>query len=105
MANPDHTPQPIEGEGHVLEAAALLAAYLLIGLICLAVCAWVMFSGQFFTMDGLLVIAISLTGGAFFLGIFAWSVHKGEVREILNQFRSGRKASGAHGESSGEGNT
>jgi ascorbate-specific PTS system EIIC-type component UlaA len=86
----------------MLQAALLLAVCLLIGLISLAICAWVVISGPLFTMDGLLMIAISLTVGAFFMGNFAWSVHTGEVRETLNQLRS-RKESGAQGGSSGEG--
>jgi hypothetical protein len=86
----------------MLQAALLSAVCLLIGLISLAICAWVVISGQWFTMDGLLMIAISLTVGVFFAGNFVWSVHTGEVREILNELRS-RRESGAQGGSSGEG--
>ena len=87
----------------MLQAAVLLAVCLLIGLVALALCAWVVISGRLFSMDGLLMIAISLTVGAFFMGNFAWSVHKGEAREILNRLRSRRKESGVPGESSGVG--
>ena len=87
----------------MLQAAVLLAVCLLIGFIALAICAWVVISGQLFTMDGLSIIAISLTVGAFFVGGFVWSVHTGEVREILNQLRSGKKESAAMSDSAGEG--
>lgn len=87
----------------MLQAAVLMAACLLIGFIALAICAWVAVSGRLFTMDGLLMVAISLTVAAFFVGNFAWSVHEGEVREILDQLRSGKKESGATSDSAGEG--
>ncbi len=75
----------------MVQAAVLLAACLLIGLTSLAICAWVVISGQLFTIDGLLIAALSLTAAAFFLGDFAWSVHTGEVREILNALRTQAK--------------
>ena len=87
----------------MLQAAVLLAVCLLIGLISLAISAWVTISGQLFTMDGLLLVATSLAGGALFLGNLAWSIHTGEVREILNRLRSGRREPRAQDESSGEG--
>jgi ascorbate-specific PTS system EIIC-type component UlaA len=101
MANHDEAIQTTRGEGHMLQAAILLAVCLLIGLIALAICAWVAISGRLFTMDGLLMVAISLTSAAFFVGNFAWSLHTGEVREILNQLRSGE--SGAASDSTGKG--
>jgi hypothetical protein len=85
----------------MLQAAILLAVCLLIGLIAIAICAWVAISGRLFTMGGLLIVAISLTVAAFFVGNLAWSLHTGEVREILNQLRSGEP--GATSDSAGEG--
>lgn len=90
MTNHDDAIQTTRGEGHMIQAAILLAVCLLIGLIALAICAWVAISGRLFTMDGLLMVAISLTVAAFFVGNFAWSLHTGEVREILNQLRAGK---------------
>jgi hypothetical protein len=87
----------------MLQAAVLLAACLLIGFIALAICAWVAVSGRLLTMDGLLIVAISLAAAAFFVGNFAWSFHTGEVREILSQLRNKREESGAVGDSAGEG--
>jgi cation transport ATPase len=103
MANHDDAIQTTRGEGHMLQAAILLAVCLLIGFIALAICAWVAVSGRLFTMDGLLMVAISLTAAAFFVGNFAWSLHTGEVREILSQLRSGKEESGTEGHSAGEG--
>jgi hypothetical protein len=103
MANHDDALQSTRGEGHMLQAAVLLAVCLLIGFIAMAICAWVVISGQLFTMDGLLIIALSLTVAAFFVGNFAWSLYTGEVREILNQLRNGKKESTAEGGSTSEG--
>ena len=75
----------------MLQSVLLLAFCLFIGLVSLAVCIWVVVSGQFLTMDGLLLVAIALTIGGFFMGNFAWSVHTGEVREVLNHLRGGSK--------------
>jgi cation transport ATPase len=94
MANHDDAIQTTRGEGHMLQAAILLAVCLLIGFIALAVCAWVAVSGRLFTMDGLLIVAISLAAAAFFVGNFAWSLHTGEVHDILNQLRNGTKKTG-----------
>ena len=94
MANHDEAVQTMRGEGHMLQAGILLAVCLLIGFIALAVCVWVAISGQLFTMDGLLIIAISLTVAAFFVGNFAWSVYTGEAREIFHHVRGGSNKPG-----------
>jgi ascorbate-specific PTS system EIIC-type component UlaA len=80
----------------MLQAAILLAVCLLIGFIALAICAWVAITGRLFTIDGLLIVAISLAVAAFFVGNFAWSLHTGEVREILNQLCSRESATEAN---------
>ena len=75
----------------MLQSVLLLAFCLLMGLVSLAVCVWVALGGQLFSLDGLLLVAISLSIGGFFMGNFAWSVFTGEVREILISLRSGSK--------------
>ena len=79
----------------MLQSVLLLAFCLFMGLVSLAVCIWVVVSGQLFTLDGLLLVAISLTIGGFFMGNFAWSVYTGEVRDILNSLRSHSKKTDA----------
>lgn len=86
----------------MLQAAILLAICLLVGLIALGICAWVAVSGRLFTMDGLLMVAISLAAATFFVGNFAWSLRTGEVREILSQLRGPKKQPGAASDSAGE---
>ena len=75
----------------MLQSVLLLAFCLFMGLVSLAVCIWVALTGQLFTLDGLLLVAISLTIGGFFMGNVAWSVYTGEAREILNNLRSQSK--------------
>ncbi len=75
----------------MLQSVLLLAFCLFMGLASLAACVWVALTGQLFTLDGLLLVAISLTIGGFFMGNFAWSVYTGEVRDILNSLRSRSK--------------
>lgn len=75
----------------MLQSVLLLAFCLFMGLLSLAVCIWVALTGQLFTLDGLLLVAISLTIGGFFMGNFAWSVYSGELREVLNDLRGGSK--------------
>ena len=75
----------------MLESALLLAFCLLVGLASLVITIWIVISGRLFTMDGLLLVTITLTIGGLFMGNFAWSVYTGEVREVLNQLRSRSK--------------
>ena len=77
----------------MLQSVFLLASCLFMGLISLAVCVWVALTGQLFTLDSLLLVAISLTMGGFFMGNLAWSIYTGEAREILNNLRSPSKKS------------
>ncbi|MBI4165309.1 MAG: hypothetical protein HY508_06190 [Acidobacteria bacterium] len=66
---------------------------LLIGLVALGVCAWVVATGQLFTLDGLDLIAISLGVAIFFVAQTAWAVYTGEFRELLEKLRSKSEAS------------
>src|SRR3989304_6106102 len=72
----------------MLQSILVYTFCLLVGVVALAVCAWVAATGQLFTMDGLLLIAISLTLAAFFVGNGIWAVHSGEVSELLRRLRS-----------------
>jgi hypothetical protein len=72
----------------MLQAILIHAFCLLMGLGALAVCAWVVATGQLLTLDGLLMVALSLTIAAFFVGNTAWAVHTGEIRELLRQLRA-----------------
>ncbi len=74
----------------MLQDTVVLLICLLFGLTCLAVTAWTLISGQLLTLDGLMLTAISFLLGGLFLANFAWSVHTGEVGEILNYFREKR---------------
>ncbi|MFB3921326.1 MAG: hypothetical protein ACE145_06360 [Terriglobia bacterium] len=75
----------------MLQAILLLAFCLLTGLASLTLTVWMIFSGRLLSMDGLTLVAIIMTIGAFFMGNFAWSVHTGEVRAVWNHLRSGSK--------------
>jgi len=75
----------------ILQSVLLLAFCLFMGLLSLAVCIWVALTGQLFTLDGLLLVAISLSVGGLFMGNLAWSVYTGEAKEILNNLRSPSK--------------
>ncbi len=71
----------------MLQSVLLLAFCLFMGLLSLAVCIWVALTGQLFTLDGLLLVAISLSIGGLFMGNLAWSILTGEAKEILNNLR------------------
>lgn len=65
---------------------------LLVGLAAVGVCAWVVATGQLFTLDGLLLIAVSGAIATFFAGNTAWAIYTGELRELLAQMRSKSEA-------------
>lgn len=73
----------------MVDAVLVLLFCLLMGLAALIVCVWVVLSGQLATLDGLLLIFISLLLGGLFMLNLAWSVRTGEVREVLNHYRKG----------------
>ena len=75
----------------MLQSAIILLVCFLLGMAGLAVCAWVVVTGQLFTLDGLLLVSVSLLLSGLFVGNVAWSVHNGEVRAVLNQLRESRQ--------------
>lgn len=75
----------------MLQSAIILLVCLLLGVAGLAVCAWVAVTGQLFTLDGLLLVQISLLLSGLFVGNFAWSVRTGEVQAVLNYLRKTRQ--------------
>lgn len=88
--------------GKMLQAALLLTFCLLMALVALGACAWVAATGQLFTMDGLLLVAISLSLGGAFFAMFLYSWRAGEVRAILNELRRSPKRSGGGGSQQGD---
>ena len=85
-----------------------LVAYafsLLVALAGLAACAWAIVTGQALTLDGLLVMAISLTVGTIFAANVAWAWHAGEVREVLQKLRHRSADAKPQATSSSGGNT
>ena len=72
---------------HLLAILAHLFC-LWVGLAAMSVCAWVVATGQLFTLDGLGLVAISLAVATFFAAHTAWAIYKGELRELIAQLRS-----------------
>ena len=67
----------------MLETLLLLAAYLVLGLACMAVAGWAVITGQFLDIDGLFLALVSASiGGVFLLG-FALAVWRGDFTEAL----------------------
>ncbi len=77
----------------MLDSALMLLFCLLMGLAGLATSAWVVYSGGYATLDGILLILIGITLGGIFLLNLAWSFHNGEVQEVLKSLRKGSKLS------------
>ena len=71
----------------LLQELLLLGFCVLIGLVALAVCVYVAAIGSLFTLDGLLLIVISLTIGGLFMLIVGWSAYTGELQALLNELR------------------
>lgn len=69
----------------MLESLLLLAFCLIAGLIAVAVCGYLLVSGQLFSLDGLLLALISLTMGGIFVLNVGWSVYTGELKQMLEQ--------------------
>lgn len=78
---------------------------LLVGLAGLAACAWVIVTGQAFTLDGILVMAISLTVGTIFGASVAWAWHVGELGAAMQKLRHRSAEGKTQGASGSEGNT
>ncbi len=71
----------------MLETLLLFGFCLLVGFLSLAVCAYLVVTGQVLTLDGLVLAIISLTiGGVFVLNV-VWSVYTGELRRRLDHVR------------------
>jgi len=66
--------------------AALLAFCGVIALGGLAIAAWVVGAGNLLTLDGILLVLISLVFVAVFGGMVAWSIRNGDVQAILRRF-------------------
>ena len=74
------------------EAIILLLIYLVVGLAGLAVAGWGVAAGQFFTMDGLFLVLVSLTLAVVFLTAFALGVRSGEFGEVLGRLRRPKRS-------------
>jgi len=87
-----------------LDTVILLAFCCLVGLASLAIFIWVITTRELFTLDNLSLVLIDLTLGAMFMANVAWSVHTGEVRQILGFYRGKfkRKPAPAQGPESPE---
>lgn len=75
----------------MVETVIELAIYLVVGLGALAVAGWNVATGQFLTMDGLLLTLICLSGAAVFLGAFALAFRKGEFGDLFGRKRNGQQ--------------
>lgn len=67
----------------MLESLLLLAFCLVVGLISMAVCGYLVVSGQFLTLDGLSLSLICATIGGLFVLMVVWSFYTGELKQIL----------------------
>lgn len=76
----------------MIDSLLSLLFCLLVGIAGLATSAWVVYSRGYDTLDGILLILISLTLGGIFLLDLAWSLRNGEVREILSSLRKAPKS-------------
>lgn len=79
----------------MLDTVILLVFCCLVGLISFGVFIWLVTTRNLFTLDNLSLALIDLTLGAIFMANLAWSLHKGEVRQILDFYRKksgGRRA-------------
>lgn len=71
----------------MLETILLLVICLIVGLIALAVCAYLAMSGLLFSVGGLFFALISLTIGGIFILNVVWSIYTGELKQILEHSR------------------
>lgn len=69
----------------MLETLLLIGFCLLVGLLSLAVCAYLAATHLLFTLDGIVLAIISLTiGGVFVLNV-GWSVYTGELKRLMGR--------------------
>jgi hypothetical protein len=69
----------------MLETLLLLGFCLLVGLLSLAVCAYLAATHLLFTLDGIVLAIISLTIGGIFVLNVGWSVYTGELKRLMAQ--------------------
>jgi len=91
--------------GARLQTILLHAFCLLVGFMALPICAWVVATGQLFTLDGLLMVAISLTVGGIFVGNTAWAIRNGEMSELFQNLRYRSARAEPPGDSAGRDQT
>ncbi len=72
----------------LLLAALTHVFCLLAALVALGVTGWVIATQQLFTLDGLLLVAVSGAIATFFVGNTAWAAYTGELRELVAGLRS-----------------
>ena len=56
---------------------------LLIGATAVGVTAWVVVTGQLFTIDGLGLVFVALVSASFFVAHTAWAAYSGELRDLV----------------------
>jgi hypothetical protein len=61
-----------------------------LGIICLAVAAWIVVSGRIVDLDGIALAIIVLTIGGFFLFDVFWSYRTGELGQTLDGWRKSK---------------
>ena len=74
------------------ETIILLAIYLVLGLVCLAVAGWGVVTGQFLDLDGLFLVLVCLSLAVVFLTAFALAVRRGEFAVVLKRLRRPKAA-------------
>ncbi len=74
-----------------MDALALVFS-LLVGAFSFVVAIWALVTHRF-SLDGLLLVLLSLLFAAVFGGNFAWAVYRGEARAIFKAFLDRRKGS------------
>ncbi len=79
----------------MLGSVLILLFCLVTGVLGLAVSAWVVFSGQLLTLDGLMLLFISLLLGGLLTLNFALALRSGEVRELRDRLRRRSTGTGA----------
>jgi hypothetical protein len=100
-----HGPQEItlgKEQTSMFESILLLAFCLIVGLIAVAVCGYLVASGQFLTLDGLSLALICAAIGGFFVLMVVWSFYTGELKQILEHMRKKPTSSEPSDKSAGE---
>ncbi len=74
------------------ETIILLAIYLVLGLLCLAVAGWGVVTGQFLDVDGLFLVLVCLSLAVVFLAAFALAIRRGEFAAVMKGLRRSQAA-------------